>query len=93
MGDHDKLNTYQIAEAKRWAALTKSKTADFHPSAPQPLTDEQIDRITDAQWGKGCAQSQYMAHRAYARAIERAHGIHPAAETATQPESGTGSKS
>jgi hypothetical protein len=36
------------------------------------LTDELIDAITDAQWGKGCKENQYLAHRAYARAIERA---------------------
>ena len=36
------------------------------------LTDDEIDRITDAQWGKGCAPNQYAAHRAAARAIESA---------------------
>lgn len=37
-----------------------------------PLTDEQIDAVTMAQWGPGAMPA---AHRAYARAIERAHGI------------------
>ncbi len=36
------------------------------------MTDEQIDAVTDAQWGKGCQPNQYMAHRAYARAILKA---------------------
>lgn len=35
MGAHDRLNERQVAEAKRWAALTKSTTADFHAAAPQ----------------------------------------------------------
>ena len=36
----------------------------------QRLSDEDIDASTDAQWGKGCVESQYKAHRAAARAIE-----------------------
>lgn len=43
------------------------------------LTDKQIDAITDAQWGKGCKENQYLAHRAYARAVERALHIAGAA--------------
>lgn len=42
--------------------------------APAPLTDEQIDMITAEQWGKGLG-APYAAYRAYARAIEAAHGI------------------
>lgn len=34
------------------------------------LTDEEIDRVTDAQWAKGANKPIYAAHRAYARAIE-----------------------
>ena len=30
MGVHDELNAHKIAEAKRWAALTKSTTEAFH---------------------------------------------------------------
>ena len=45
------------------------------PPAPQPLTDKEIDRITDAQWGSNNHKLIYAAHRAYARAIERAHNI------------------
>lgn len=40
-----------------------------------PLTDEQIDRITDQQWALNNHKPIYAAHRAYARAIERARGI------------------
>jgi len=41
----------------------------------RPLTDEEIDEITDAQWDRLNNKPIYAAHRAYARAIERAHGI------------------
>lgn len=41
---------------------------------PAPLTDEQIDRITTEQWGRGLG-APYAAYRAYARAVEAAHGI------------------
>jgi len=34
------------------------------------LTDEEIDRVTDAQWAKGANKPIYAAHRAYARAVE-----------------------
>ena len=40
-----------------------------------PLSDEQIDRVTDAQWAINNHKPIYAAHRAYARAIEAAHGI------------------
>ena len=43
------------------------------PAPAQPLvglTDEEIDRVTDAQWAKGANKPIYAAHRAYARAIE-----------------------
>jgi hypothetical protein len=36
------------------------------------LTDDEIDRVTDAQWGKGVNKPIYAAHRAYARAVEAA---------------------
>ena len=48
-------------------------------AAPQPkrepLTDEDIDQVTDTQWESNNHKPIYAAHRAYARAIERAHGI------------------
>ena len=39
-----------------------------------PLTDDQIDQITAQQWGRWLG-APYAAYRAYARAIEAAHGI------------------
>jgi len=39
-----------------------------------PLTDEQINQITAEQWGRGLG-APYAAYRAYARAVEAAHGI------------------
>jgi hypothetical protein len=38
----------------------------------QGLTDDEINRITDAQWAQGNHKPIYVAHRAYARAIEQA---------------------
>ena len=52
-----------------WVPLYAAPAA---PAEPVPLTDEQIDAITSQQWGQGTVNA---AHRAYARAIERAHGI------------------
>ena len=45
------------------------------PPPRQPLTDDEIDKVTDAQWARNNHKPIYAAHRAYARAIERAHGI------------------
>ena len=54
------------------------------PEAPQPakrepLTDEEIDRVTDVQWASNNNKPIYAAHRAYARAViaayERKNGI------------------
>jgi len=45
------------------------------PTPRKPLTDEEIDRVTDQQWAQHDHKPIYAAHRAYARAIERAHGI------------------
>lgn len=45
------------------------------PTPHKPLTDEEIDRVTDQQWAQNNHKPIYAAHRAYARAIERAHGI------------------
>lgn len=33
MGAHDPLSPHQVAEAKRWAAVTRSTTAEFHKRA------------------------------------------------------------
>lgn len=48
---------------------------DYIETKSKPLTDEEIDKVTDAQWGQNNNKPIYAAHRAYARAIERAHGI------------------
>ncbi len=34
------------------------------------LSDDDIDRVTDAQWARNNDKPIYAAHRAYARAIE-----------------------
>lgn len=39
------------------------------------LTDAEIDAVTDAQWGRTAHPGHYAAYRAYARAVEAAHGI------------------
>ena len=45
------------------------------PAERQPLTDEQIDEITHDRWGSQLLGVMVAAHREYARAVERAHGI------------------
>jgi hypothetical protein len=45
------------------------------PPARRPLTDEEIDRVIDVNWSINNYKPTYVAHRAFARAIERAHGI------------------
>jgi hypothetical protein len=54
-------------------------TGPLYAAAPQakPLTDEQIDAVTDVQWAANNNKPVYAAHRAFARAIEAAHGIKP----------------
>jgi len=44
------------------------------PQQRRPLTDAQIDEVTREQWGKQF-DTMLLAHRTFARAIERAHGI------------------
>jgi hypothetical protein len=53
-------------QVKRFAALAAKR---------KPLTDEEIDKVTDAQWSRNNHKPIYAAHRAYARAIEQAHEI------------------
>ena len=46
MGAHDHLNDRQVSEAKRWAAISKSSTADFHTSrlaSPPPAQPPQAE--------------------------------------------------
>ncbi len=56
--------------ATHWCALAATP-----PEQRRPLTDEQIDRITDQQWATNNHKPVYAAHRAYARAVEQAHDI------------------
>ena len=60
-----------------WALerVHREKTPCFDYVEHKPLTDEEIDRVTDQQWAQNNHKPIYAAHRAYARAIERAHGI------------------
>jgi hypothetical protein len=62
-----------IDPTKVWSLPIGTRLYTAQP-APAPLTDEQIDMITAEQWGKGLG-APYAAYRAYARAIEAAHGI------------------
>jgi hypothetical protein len=41
----------------------------------RPLTDDEIDRVIDVNWSINNYKPTYVAHRAFARAIERAHKI------------------
>lgn len=45
------------------------------PPARRPLTDEEIDRVIDVNWSINNHKPTYVAHREFARAIERAHKI------------------
>ena len=45
------------------------------PPQRKPLTEEAIDQITRDRWGMQLLGVTVQAHREYARAIERAHGI------------------
>lgn len=48
-------------------------TKELQGETPRkPLTDDQINGIAELQWGNGAI---FAAHRAFARAIERAHEI------------------
>ncbi len=61
----------------QWSARYGRKYEPLY-TAPTPrkvLTDEEIDRVTDQQWASNNHKPMYAAHRAYARAIERKHGI------------------
>lgn len=57
------------------ASTSPQEQAELFTAPPQrkPLTDEEIDKITVQQWGRGFLFP--AAGRAWVRAIERAHGI------------------
>ena len=59
--------TLRFADGKMFAVGQPFYT---HPPQRKPLTDEEIDAVTDSQWAKGVNKPIYAAHRAYARAIE-----------------------
>lgn len=40
-----------------------------------PLTEKQIDMLTDRYWGRGTVKPAYYNYRQYVRAIEKLHGI------------------
>lgn len=64
-------------ESPHNACMHKGYCLKLKAQAPQrqPLSDEEIDRVTDAQWAANNHKPVYAAHRAFARAIEAAHGI------------------
>ena len=59
--------TLRFADGKMFAVGQPFYT---HPPQRKPLTDEEIDAVTDSQWAKGVNKPIYAAHRTYARAIE-----------------------
>jgi hypothetical protein len=75
--DGSVLKDWVSREHPQESALEEERPHNFRRlyTAPQPrrrLTDEEIDRVTDAQWARNSHKPIYAAHRAYARAIEDA---------------------
>ena len=70
MGQHERLNEHQLAEAKRWERLHPVNPAVF-PRGPEPLTDEQIVGVMHSI----PINAAPSYHIAFARAIEQAHGM------------------
>ena len=73
----DQADDYATAKRKLNNLLAHEQSIGAYfaaQPAPAPLTDEQIDQITAQQWGAGMG-APYAAYRAYARAVEAAHGI------------------
>ena len=79
-----KASDYMIDCDPIWMARAYRAMLAAAPEAPQPvkrqpLTDEEIDRVTDVQWASNNHKPIYAAHRAYARAViaayERKNGI------------------
>lgn len=46
-----------------------------YPPPREPLTDKQIDMLTDRHWGRGTVKPAYNLYRQYVRAVEKMHGI------------------
>lgn len=76
MGQHDRLNEHQLADAKRWERLHPVNPAVF-PHGAVPLTDEQIEKLrreTFSTENPFCpCDSKTMRKAVWA--AERAHGI------------------
>ena len=66
------MTGFQSKQAAAQAKLTEDDDIQDYKRPWVGLTDEEIDRVTDAQWSKGVNKPIYAAHRAYARAIEQA---------------------
>ena len=54
MGRHDPMNEIQVQEAKRWAALTRSESHDFHkrharPIPAEPVNARMLDLLREAE--------------------------------------------
>ncbi len=73
MGQHDRLNEHQLAEAKRWERLHPVNPSVF-PRGPELLTDGQIEAIWREK-PRYHAAPIGVTDIEFARAIERAHGI------------------
>jgi aminoglycoside phosphotransferase family enzyme len=63
--------TYQMVEDRLLEEIEELRA--YIETKHKPLTDDEIDKVTDAHW-RG-HKPIYAAHRAYAKAIEQAHGI------------------
>lgn len=78
MGQHDHLSEHQVAEAKRWKELTKSRSEDFHARAApvSAASAEEAERrafestnetertaLLRHWWRKGYADGRLVPHR------------------------------
>lgn len=72
MGAHEELAPHQVAEAKRWAALTKSQTAEFHRA--QPAEPEAVALLRD---GLESARVALLRAARKAEALKRECGMNP----------------
>lgn len=46
-----------------------------YPPPREPLTEKQIDMLTDRYLGRGTVKPAYSIYRQYVRAVEKMHGI------------------
>jgi uncharacterized protein YdcH (DUF465 family) len=66
--EQDEVHRLQASHSALYGEVERLRAARV------PLTDAEIDAVTRQQWGEQLGV-MFQAHRAYARAIERAHGI------------------